>query len=92
MFAQIGLSGDFLRLKETRTLFRDEQHFPSVVFQRGETDGATEDTFQRARGQAELLLSQYTRPENPNEAPSGGGLARSEARRNDRPAGHSCFH
>jgi len=68
MFAQIGLSGDFLRLKETRTLFRDEQHFPSVVFQRGETDGATEDTFQRARGQAELLLSQYTRPENPNEA------------------------
>src|SRR5512146_238421 len=31
MFAQTGLHGDFLKLKETRSLFRTEQHFPSDI-------------------------------------------------------------
>ena len=35
MFAQTGLHGDFLKLKETRSLFRQEQHFPSSVIDRG---------------------------------------------------------
>src|SRR5271165_5743260 len=35
MFAETGLRGDFLRLKETRALFREEQHFPSSVIDRG---------------------------------------------------------
>ncbi len=35
MFAQTGLRGDFLKLKETRALFRKEQHFPSAVIDRG---------------------------------------------------------
>jgi len=69
MFAQIGLSGDFLKLKETRVLFRDEQHFPSAVIQRGEVvEGSSEDAYSRARAQVELLLSQYTRPECANQA------------------------
>ena len=35
MFAQTGLQGDFLKLKETRSLFRKEQQFPSAVIDRG---------------------------------------------------------
>jgi len=31
MFAQVGLQGDFLKLKETRALFRREQHFPPAL-------------------------------------------------------------
>ena len=38
MFAQTGLTGDFLKLKETRALFRQEQHFPSSVIDRGLPD------------------------------------------------------
>jgi trimethylamine:corrinoid methyltransferase-like protein len=65
VFAQIGLSGDFLKLKETRTLFRSEQHFPSPVTHRGEVpEGAIpEDTFARARTRVRELLDGYVRPE-----------------------------
>src|SRR5579864_3137271 len=51
MFAQTGLSGDFLKLKETRSLFRKEQHFPSAVIDRGlaRMDGTTSDILERAR-------------------------------------------
>jgi trimethylamine--corrinoid protein Co-methyltransferase len=50
MFAQAGLQGDFLKLKETRTLFRKEQHFPSGVIDRGLPlpDGTGPDILQRA--------------------------------------------
>ena len=34
MFAQTGLSGEFLKLKETRALFRQEQHLPFPVIDR----------------------------------------------------------
>src|ERR1700690_1833524 len=64
MFAQSGLHGDFLKLKETRTLFRKEQHFPSAVIDRGlpAMDGAaTPDVLQRARQRVEELLSTYER-------------------------------
>lgn len=65
MFAQIGLSGDFLKLKETRRLFRSEQHFPSPVTHRGEVPEGTipEDTFARAQTRVRELLDSYVRPE-----------------------------
>ncbi|MFI5113582.1 MAG: trimethylamine methyltransferase family protein [Terriglobales bacterium] len=64
VFAQIGLSGDFLKLKETRTLFRSEQHFPSPVTHRGEVPEGTipEDTYARARTRVRELLDAYQRP------------------------------
>ena len=62
MFAQTGLRADFLRLKDTRTLFRKEQHFPSAVVDRGlaGTDGSP-DVLERARQRVEELLSAYER-------------------------------
>jgi trimethylamine--corrinoid protein Co-methyltransferase len=62
MFAQTGLAGDFLKLKETRTLFRREQHFPSGVIDRGlpAMDGDP-GILDRARQRAEELLVSYER-------------------------------
>jgi len=64
MFAQTGLQGDFLKLKETRVLFRSEQHFPSAIIHRGEIpEGTTpEDAFSRARTRVQELLDAYARP------------------------------
>ncbi len=52
MFEQIGLSGEFLKLKETRALFRSEQHFPSSVTHRGEIPEGSipEDIFDPSAG------------------------------------------
>jgi trimethylamine--corrinoid protein Co-methyltransferase len=63
MFAQTGLQGDFLKLRETRTLFRKEQHFPSAVIDRGlpNPDGPTPSILERARHRVEELLSAYER-------------------------------
>jgi len=64
MFEQIGLSGEFLKLKETRTLFRSEQHFPSSVTHRGEIPEGSipEDIFTRAQVRVHDLLNSYERP------------------------------
>ena len=61
MFAQTGLHGDFLKLKETRSLFRTEQHFPSDIIERGEGDGSS--IWARARHRVNELLAEYKRPE-----------------------------
>ncbi len=61
-FAQTGLHGDFLKLKETRQLFRKEQHFPSPVTDRGADPGAP-DILSRARGRVNELVEAYQRPE-----------------------------
>jgi trimethylamine---corrinoid protein Co-methyltransferase len=63
MFEQTGLHGDFLTLKETRALFRKEQHFPSAVIDRGlaSMDSAAPDIVGRARQRAEELLTAYQR-------------------------------
>ena len=63
MFAQAGLHGDFLKLKETRTLFRREQHFPSSVIDRGLTslDGSSPEILTRAKLRVEELLSSSER-------------------------------
>jgi len=62
MFAQAGLHGDFLKLKETRALFRSEQHFPSDVIDRGmNLEGS--DVLGRARRRVDELTSRYQRPQ-----------------------------
>jgi len=62
-FAQAGLTGDFLKLKETRALFRQEQHFPSAVIDRGGPQStASGDAFQRARQRVADLVHGYQRP------------------------------
>jgi len=62
MFAQTGLHGDFLKLKDTRALFRKEQHFPSNVVDRGQPsiDGDP-NILERARQRVEELVSSYER-------------------------------
>ena len=62
MFAQTGLRGDFLKLKETRSLFRKEQHFPSSIIDRGGDPNPT-DIIPRARQRVEDLLQSYQPPE-----------------------------
>jgi trimethylamine--corrinoid protein Co-methyltransferase len=69
MFEQTGLRGDFLKLKETRALFRKEQHFPSAVMDRGlsATAGSTPDILKRARQRADELVGSYERHPLPAE-------------------------
>jgi len=64
MFEKAGLQGDFLKLKETRALFRSEQHFPSSVIDRGAVAGAEEpgNIVVRAKGRVQELVSSYERP------------------------------
>ena len=59
MFAEVGLTGEFLKLKETRALFRQEQHFPSDVMDRG---AGVEDLIRRARARVRELVEGYRRP------------------------------
>jgi trimethylamine---corrinoid protein Co-methyltransferase len=70
MFAQIGLSGDFLQLKETRALFRAEQHFPSAVIDRG--GAGSSDLWTRAHERVSELLAAYERP--PLDADRAGAM------------------
>jgi len=62
-FAHAGLTGEFLKLKETRTLFRQEQHIPSNVIDRSSrTDGPQRDSLARAAERVEELIGQYQKP------------------------------
>lgn len=71
MFRQIGLSGEFLKLKETRALFKAEQILPSSVIDRGSLrawqDGGRGDIFSRARERASALMAGYQKPDLPKE-------------------------
>ena len=63
MFAQTGLSGNFLKLKETRTLFRQEQHLPSSVIDRSARGSEPPiDAFTRARTRVDELVSNWQKP------------------------------
>jgi len=63
MFAQTGLSGEFLKLKETRALFRQEQYLPSPVIDRSARGSeAPSDIFTRARNRVDELVSAYRKP------------------------------
>ena len=86
MFARAGLSGDFLKLKDTRDLFRQEQHLPSPVIDRGPLDvwqdAGRPDAFARARARVQELLAQYRRPALQQEREQAMlALMRREARR-----------
>jgi len=68
MFAQTGLSGEFLKLKETRTLFRQEQHLPSSVIDRSARGSQPpSDAFTRARARVDELVSMYQKPSLPED-------------------------
>jgi trimethylamine--corrinoid protein Co-methyltransferase len=66
MFAQTGLKGDFLKLKDTRRLFPQEQHLPSKVIDRSSMrawlEGGSLDAFGRAKNRVQELLAAYQRP------------------------------
>ena len=62
-FAQTGLSGEFLQLKETRALFRQEQHLPSPVIDRSARGSEpVSDIFTRARARVHELVRKYQKP------------------------------
>jgi trimethylamine---corrinoid protein Co-methyltransferase len=63
MFAQTGLSGEFLKLKETRALFRQEQYLPSNVIDRSARGSEpASDVFTRARERVDELVGTYRKP------------------------------
>jgi len=64
MFAAAGTSGDFLKLPETRRLFRTEQHLPSDLIDRSSSGAADSagDIFSRARQRVAELVASYKRP------------------------------
>jgi trimethylamine--corrinoid protein Co-methyltransferase len=67
MFAQTGLKGEFLKIKDTRRLFPQEQHLPSKVIDRGSMrvwqESGKLDAFGRAKIRVNELLDAYQRPE-----------------------------
>lgn len=68
MFAQTGLSGEFLKLKETRALFRQEQHIPSSIIDRSARGSEpARDAFTRARARVDELVSVYRKPSLPED-------------------------
>jgi len=63
MFAQTGLSGEFLQLKETRALFRQEQYLPSPLIDRGARGlEPPSDVLARARARVDELVRKYQKP------------------------------
>ncbi|MBZ5526695.1 MAG: trimethylamine methyltransferase family protein [Acidobacteriia bacterium] len=74
MFAQAGFAGEFLKLPETRRLFRTEQHLPSHLIDRGTLhsweQGGSQDLFARARARVNELVAAYKRPELPKQIES----------------------
>lgn len=67
MFAKTGLSGEFLKLKETRTLFRQEQYIPSAVIDRSARGSEPPtDIFARARIRVNELVAAYHEPAMPD--------------------------
>jgi trimethylamine--corrinoid protein Co-methyltransferase len=71
MFAGINFKADFLKQKETRTLFAREQFLPSKVIDRGSNrawqDAGSRDTWQRAKIETDKLLTAYQRPSMPDK-------------------------
>jgi len=68
MFAQTGLSGEFLKLKETRALFRREQYLPSALIDRSARGSEPpNDLLTRARTRVAELVTKYQKPTLPEE-------------------------
>jgi trimethylamine--corrinoid protein Co-methyltransferase len=71
MYEGINFKGEFLKLRITRELVKDEQYMPSALIDRGsirtwQQMGAT-DTFTRAKMQLQDLLDAYQPPDLPSE-------------------------
>ncbi len=62
MFAAVGHTGEFLKLEDTRRLFRGEQYLPSRVIDRGSPNPEGSSTYDRARERVSELVASYTRP------------------------------
>jgi trimethylamine--corrinoid protein Co-methyltransferase len=66
MFAKAGAQGDFLKLPETRKLFRQEQYIPTKVVDRGSLhsweQSGKKDAFGRAKERVNELVAAYQRP------------------------------
>lgn len=62
MVAAAGASGEFLKLPETRKLFRGEQHLPSDIVDR-ETSAPEHELPGRARRRVDELVASYRRSE-----------------------------
>ncbi len=66
MFAKVGAQGDFLKLAETRKLFRQEQHIPTKVIDRGSLhsweQAGKKDAFAHAKERVNELVAAYKRP------------------------------
>jgi trimethylamine--corrinoid protein Co-methyltransferase len=71
MFAKAGVKGDFLKLPETRKLFKQEQHLPTKVIDRGSLNSweqnGKRDIVTRAKVRVQELLAAYRRPELASE-------------------------
>ena len=90
MFAKTGLSGEFLKLKETRSLFRQEQYLPSSVVDRSaRSSDLPTDMFARARARVNELVSAYREPAIPEETLR---KLQSIVERQARPAGLLASH
>jgi len=67
MFAKAGEQGDFLKLPETRKLFRQEQYIPTKVIDRSSLhsweQAGKKDAFARAKERVTELVASYKRPE-----------------------------
>jgi len=72
MFTKAGAKGDFLKLPETRKMFKQEQYLPSKVIDRGSLnsweEGGRKDIVARAKERVQELMTSYRRPEIPADA------------------------
>jgi trimethylamine:corrinoid methyltransferase-like protein len=62
-FAKIGAQGDFLKLPETRKLFRQEQHIPAKVIDRGSLNSREQSGKKDAFAQSERTSGRLQAPE-----------------------------
>jgi trimethylamine--corrinoid protein Co-methyltransferase len=71
MFEGIDFKGDFLKQRETRKLFKEEQYLPSPVIDRGSIrtwqQQGKSDTFERAKIRVAEILAAYQPPDVPSE-------------------------
>jgi len=74
MFGKAGAKGDFLKLPETRKLFKQEQYLPTKVIDRGSLNSweqsGKKDIVARAKERVQELLTAYRRPEIPADVQS----------------------
>lgn len=75
MFAKVGDSGDFLKLPETRKLFRQEQYIPTKVIDRGSLhsweQSGKKNSFDRAKECVVELVATCKRPDLSSDVDQG---------------------